>query len=131
MGNSKTHVPHWGPSRESLSSRLRAVALLRASVKTGVGNRNLFSSSYSQHRSSSWSFPTLCNGNLSPAPSFPTFFIGNPSWIRFGWIPATNCGDDGNKMDTCQQHAGMTAKKWMPAPANDCRSKLYDRRHDK
>jgi len=29
------------------------------------------------------------NRNLS-ASSFPTFFIGNLSWFRIGWIPATN-----------------------------------------
>jgi hypothetical protein len=29
--------------------------------------------------------------SYSPAPSFPTFFIGNLCWFPFGWIPATNC----------------------------------------
>jgi hypothetical protein len=45
-----------------LSSRLRAVALLRTRAKT--------------------------EARISLSPSFPTLFIGNPSWFPLEWIPA-------------------------------------------
>ena len=55
------------------------------------------------------SFPTLFSGNPSPAPSVPTFFIGNlPCHSRhlcyLGFLsdgsPPTTCGDDRRGMDT-------------------------------
>jgi hypothetical protein len=52
---------------------------------------------------------------ISLSLSFPTFFIGNPSWSISDGSPPTTCGDDRRKMDTCHTHADMTKERWIPA----------------
>ena len=69
FGKQQDDVPKIGHSREALSARLRAVALLRASAKAWNGNR-----SFSL-------FPTCFIENPYPSRSFSTFSIGNLSWI--------------------------------------------------